>query len=467
MERGTSGSIVWQRSYMPRVRDPGEARREPKGPLALRTGRFGRRRSSCAHVNLRPARSRGARVVIPRRRYDWPAALARLVASHRRRGSLVAGPAVSSFEREVARYLDDRVPPLTRASGSGRRALAWLLAAHELPLGATVLLPGYTLGALVPYLQGLGYRVRTCDVAARRPVMTAETVAAAWKRDVRVVLVTHLFGHVADTAAIAAWARARGALVLEDCAHALGARLTGRPVGLAGDGALLSFDALKSVNTVGGGMAVLPAGAGARVFTRLARDPAPSAGEVLRCVATGLAEDTLFAGPWLRLPSGLLAFSATRRLVAAADSRLRRAPSRPPRALSNLQAAIGLDQLADLEERLRRRRGVARRVLAALDLHDDQLAEGAPRRATAYFVVVRAASGEDSHRLRRELWLRGVDAGVGTEVADDLSPLTGTAHPNARDWYRRALQLPCYTHMAEATETRLARILRGFRGRLC
>ena len=46
-------------------------------------------------------------------------------------------------------------------------------------------------------------------------------------------------------------------IVLEDCAHALGATYKGRPVGTFGTGALFSFQTLKPLNCYGGGAALI------------------------------------------------------------------------------------------------------------------------------------------------------------------------------------------------------------------
>ena len=55
---------------------------------------------------------------------------------------------------------------------------------------------------------------------------------------------------------IVAVAREHRLRVIEDCAHALGARYRGRPVGTLGDAAIFSFQMLKPLNAYGGGMAL-------------------------------------------------------------------------------------------------------------------------------------------------------------------------------------------------------------------
>ena len=109
---------------------------------------------------------------------------------------------------------------------------------------------------------------------------------------------------------------------------------------------------------------------------------------------------------------------------------------------------------------------MARRVLAALELHDPQLEETAAIRSNAYFTVVKAASGESAARLRWALWSSGIDAGLGADVADDLGGAGGLPLPGAADWFRRALQLPGGASYSDRQIGRLCRRLRRFRGRL-
>jgi perosamine synthetase len=380
-------------------------------------------------------------------------------------GTLVGGPDRTAFREALVAHstLDASAPPAVRLCGSGRGALRSLLDTLEVPRGSTVMLPAYTFAGVAAFLVGLGYRVALCDVDRARPVMTEETLDAAWHPGISCVLLTHLFGAVSRPAEVVALARDRGALVIEDCAHALGTLDGGRPAGLRGAGAFFSFDLLKPVNTFGGGAALLPG-----------QSPPPLAGErastpgaaVVGRVAQGVAEDRLFAGPWLAPLSGALAVPAVRAALDRADRRLRRGHPAAVGSLSNLQSRIGVAQLGDLERRLRRRREVARRVLASLDLCDPQLEETARTRSNAYFTVVKAAPGESPLALRWALWARGIDAGLGPDVADDLGGVYGPRRPVAADWFRRALQLPGGAALTERQVERLCRRLRSFRGKL-
>ena len=64
----------------------------------------------------------------------------------------------------------------------------------------------------------------------------------------------HVFGRPAPMTEIAALAKARGLLVIEDCAEAPGARYDGKPVGSFSDIACFSFYGNKIVTTGEGGI---------------------------------------------------------------------------------------------------------------------------------------------------------------------------------------------------------------------
>lgn len=82
-------------------------------------------------------------------------------------------------------------------------------------------------------------------------------VKAASEHRLAAVWLVHIGGHLAfDTPKIAEFCRARGIVLLEDCAHAHGASWNGRKPGAFGDAGVYSFYATKSVTTGEGGMLV-------------------------------------------------------------------------------------------------------------------------------------------------------------------------------------------------------------------
>lgn len=385
--------------------------------------------------------------MIPRRRYNVEPSFLRDVLTQRR-------DSVDQFERALAAYLGHGVQ--VRATASGRAALAVLLEALGVARGSTIIVPAYTLGAMAPFIESLGYRCVTCDVGWDSPVMTPEGLEAGWPSDAHVgcVLPTHLFGIPADVPAIARIAHARGAVVIEDCAHSIGSVFSGRMTGTMGDGALFSFNYLKPVNCFGGGAAVMP---GDRESAAL---PAQRRLEVASMFAAGLLEDLVFAGPWLRIPTAMLAMPGLSGVMAAVDSRIRRPAAKAftCESMSPMQAAHGLASLSSYPERLARRRKAALRISVEAGMDAQMWTGDAPGRPNAYFLTTRSRDAAD---LRRRLWLHGIDAGFGTEVADYLQCGDCPERPAARRWFNETVQIPCHESLSDRDIEKIGTALRA------
>lgn len=378
--------------------------------------------------------------MIPRRRYNiesdfLPDVLTgRLIASKRKVW-------VERFEKKLAEYLGGDTT--VQATASGRAALAIILDTLGIPKGSTVMLPAYTLGSMGPFLSSIGYRWTTCDIDRERPVMTPETVMNAWPKDnsVKVVLATHLFGIPADVPEIRKVVKPLGAVVIEDCAHSIGSLYRGRAPGTLGDGAIFSFNYLKLVNCFGGGALTLR---GRRELMPLRRQ---TTGTTAKHFLTGLGEDMMFAGPWLRIPTAMLAFDNLNSIVMTIDSTLRRPAGEKfdLLAMAPEQALHGIHSLETLDRRLALRRAAARKICAAAGLPDDLYRDDATTRANVYFLTMKVENASD---FRRSLWKNGVDAGTGPEIADYLDCPVCPTWPNAMTWFKQAVQLPCHERLS-------------------
>lgn len=98
------------------------------------------------------------------------------------------------------------------------------------------------------------------DVQAQSANMDPNALEQAFALDpaIKVVIVTHLYGRLADIEALCAIARRHGAAVLEDCAQAHGAALAdSRRAGSFGDAACFSFYPTKNLGALGDGGAVV------------------------------------------------------------------------------------------------------------------------------------------------------------------------------------------------------------------
>ena len=176
-------------------------------------------------------------------------ALARVIGS----GTLnsTSGRAVRELEIAFASAVGR---PLAIACSSGSAAMHAAIATLQIQPGDEVVTSPITdMGALLPVLYEGGLP-RFCDVDPHTLSVTAATVAAALTSRTRAVVVTHLFGRPCPMSEIETLAKARGLILIEDCAQAFLAADQGRLVGSFGALACYSFQQGKHMTTGEGGM---------------------------------------------------------------------------------------------------------------------------------------------------------------------------------------------------------------------
>ncbi len=276
-----------------------------------------------------------------------------------KRGGNAPAAAVATFSKELGAYL--AVPHLFFAS-SGRTALRLLLdtLARQARWGGRreVILPGYTCPALAKVVLDAGLTPRLVDIDPLTFTYPPAALSAAVSDDTLVVMVVHPFGiPVAMGPALAA-ARSVGALVIEDAAQALGARVDGQHVGTRGHVGLYSLGPGKPLALGGGGVVVT---SDDRLAAALAEEWA------------GLATPSVVTSVWAWMRLGLfsLAFQPplwwlALRLGAQKVGGNEASWGYFLRAFTPSQAAVGLELLPRLDAINQQRRDHARQLLAGL-----------------------------------------------------------------------------------------------------
>jgi perosamine synthetase len=179
-----------------------------------------------------------------------------------RAGRLAPGAEAARLEAVLAR-LSGGADAVALQSGT----LAVTLALRALGIGPRdgVALPSHACAALLHAVRAAGARPRVCDIDPAGLALDPDDLARRGGEDLRAVILVHPFGSPVRVEPF----RARGLLVIEDCAQALGATLDGRPVGSWGDAAVFSFGPTKVITCGGPGGALSSPRAS---VVRLARD---------------------------------------------------------------------------------------------------------------------------------------------------------------------------------------------------
>jgi dTDP-4-amino-4,6-dideoxygalactose transaminase len=167
----------------------------------------------------------------------------------------VGSPHVAQVEQTLAASLGRR-HAIGVASGSA--ALALVMRSLGLPSGAEVIVPTLTFQASAAGPVRAGCEVRFVDVHPVSLQIDVKAVEAALTSRTGAVVAVHLFGNPAPMEELTALCARRGIPVIEDCAQAIGASLSGRRIGAWGFAGCFSCGPTKPWTALGeGGFVVL------------------------------------------------------------------------------------------------------------------------------------------------------------------------------------------------------------------
>jgi dTDP-4-amino-4,6-dideoxygalactose transaminase len=347
------------------------------------------------------------------------------VAEVYRGGWLSQGPRVAEFERCFAESVGAGGAV---AVSSGTAALHLGLLVLGVSPGDEVVLPALTFAATATAaaVVAAGARPVFADIAGpASPWLSADAARAALTPRTRAIVTVSYGGAPAGLAEVAALAAEHGVALLEDAAHAVGARLGERAVGTVGDAGAFSFFANKNLPLGEGGMLVV-------------RDPQRRE-RARRLRAHGLA-----AGTWERHRAAAAGYE-----VAEPGFNYR---------LDEPRAALGtrlLGRIAD--DRARRARladgyaaGLAR-TTAAVPVIAGEAAIG----CGWHLYPVLLAAGADRDAVRAGMARAGVQTSVHypplhrtAAFADAHAP----ALPATERYARRTLTLPLFGTMTDAQQ---------------
>ena len=319
-------------------------------------------------------------------------------------GWYALGPEVDHFEKAFATYCG-----AAHAIGvaNGTDALELALRAVGVNAGDEVITVAnagfYTSTAIL----AIGAVPVYADIDSHSFLMDPDAVGRAITPGTRALVVTHLFGRLADMAPLLALAKSHGIPVIEDCAQAHGAERDGKRAGSWGDIAAFSFFPTKNLGALGDG--------GAVVTTR-----DDLAAQVRRLRQYGWSS------------------KYTVEMTGARNSRL-----------DELQAALLSVKLPHLDSWNRKRRDIAARYSARLRHPQVQLPVIDGKQHVAHLYVIRCASRD---ALKAHLHQHGIASDIHYPILDYQQPAiaqryAGVSLPASERCASEILTLPCYPEL--------------------
>jgi dTDP-4-amino-4,6-dideoxygalactose transaminase len=326
-------------------------------------------------------------------------------------GFLVQGSYVAQFEKQVADYLgvDHAV-----AVSSGTAALHIALVALGVKPGDEVIVPAYTFPATANVVELVGGKPVFVDIDLNTYNIRADHIPKVISPRTKAIIPVHLFGNPSDMDPIMELARAYGLFVVEDAAGALGSEYKRGKCGTIGTLGCFSFHPRKIITTGEGGMVVTKDGLLVEGLRRFRNHGMKAVGPALDVVTPGFNY-----------------------------------------RLSEIQAALGLCQVNDLQDRIRERQKLAEYYKNLLEYNLEVSVQQALVSTTVSWqaFVVRVRGKKNSSIIKR-LKEKGIETTIGTYALHVLKFYQKKYHflpsdyPNAARLYTECLALPFYNGMS-------------------
>jgi len=334
-------------------------------------------------------------------------------------GWLGMGALVREFEERVGALLG--VEHVV-AVNTGTSAIHLALNSLGIGPGDEVVVPSLTFAATIQAILAVGAEPVFVEIDPDTLNVTAEDISRSLSPRTRVILPVHFCGSPCDMDSLTSLAAPRKIHVVEDAAHAFGSSYKGRKIGALGNTtACFSFDPIK----------VITCGEGGAVTTS---DP-ELAESLRRKRILGIDSDT-----WSR-------YQHKRNWsyeVVTTGYRYH---------MSNINAAIGLEQIKRLDEFVERRRAIVGRYDEGFKGFDGVITLKKDINSIAPFMyIIRVPEHRDA--LKDFLKEKGIDTGIHY-IPNHLHPLFSRyapagSLPRTEAVFREILTLPLFFELSDS-----------------
>lgn len=329
-------------------------------------------------------------------------------------GWVTQGPKVREFEEKYAKYNGSKH---AIAVSSGTAALHISLLALGIGKGDEVIVPDFTFPATGNAVLFTGAKPVLADIDLKTYCINPEEIGSKITPKTKAIVPVHSFGNPADMREIMDIAEEKELLVMEDAAPAHGAEYDGRKVGNFGIAGCFSFHPRKIISTGEGGM-----------ITTNDDDVA----EKVRLIRNhGMSNVTDTEDNKFKIPTfNTLGYNYR---------------------MSDISAAIGIEQLKFLDKAIENRRRLALLyndliLDRSMDLAIPEEHSNVKHVYQSYVILLSKQSSRDP--LIKAMGSKGIGCTIGTYSLSNL-PLFDGSCPNGTKAFRASLALPMYEGLEE------------------
>lgn len=154
-----------------------------------------------------------------------------------------------NLKYDLEKYFSTKVYPIN----SGRSAIYVILKSLEIGEGDEVIIQAYTCNSVPNPILWTGATPIYADIDENTLNVSTTDLEKKITEKTKVIVIQHTFGRPGPIEEVIEIAKKHKLIVIEDCAHSLGAEYKGKKLGTFGDAAIISFGREKVVSSLAGG----------------------------------------------------------------------------------------------------------------------------------------------------------------------------------------------------------------------
>lgn len=356
---------------------------------------------------------------------------------------------------------------------SGRSALLAILKNLNLKQGDEILLQAFTCNAVVNPILWSGLKPVFVDCNEKTFNIDKEDLERKISPKSRAIIVQHTFGLPADMDAILEICKKHNLILIEDCAHALGAEYQNQKVGTFGKIAFFSFSRDKVISSVYGGMVITNDDALAQKLNEFQEETGyPSGFWIFQQLLHPLLMNWFVLPTYKMFGKYLLIFFQWSHILSKAvhwKEKVGQKPNYFPKRFPNALAILALKQFKKLDEFENHRKMIANVYYEGLSgINSFELPPNPEGRKQNFlrFVVKHAKAHEITERARRKNiligdWYDSVIAPSDTRL-DKMGYVLGRC-PKAEKLARITFNLPTHINISKEEAQKIIEFLKKWK----
>ena len=380
--------------------------------------------------------------------------------------SLVDNAILEDFEKSFAKYCERNY---CIAFPFARTAIYYVLKSLNLPKGAEVLMPPITIKGIVDVVISLGLVPRYVDSDPETMCFSIDELGKSINSQTKVAIITPLFGLVPNMEEIVLLLQKNNIYIIEDFSQCLNGTYDGKRVGTFGDVGIYSSSSIKTLDTLGGGLAITDDEFLRAYLLECQKSlHSPSRTFLIKKAWINLLRNFATTQPWfsvitfpiLSLMRLINPQAALKQTGNRNKSRISKLPELWFRRFTSEQARIGIHHLImaqDLDSK-RISNVDAIKEICGLNWFPKTL----PKSKNVYWQFICLVN--DSLFAQSFFSKKGVDVATSSlELVCELSEYPNQAHlPQASRIHKNGIFIPCHPDLSREDIERVSRVTQDF-----